>query len=186
MTEAVRIACGALLAAMVGPACAAEVDRATSHIDFSLKTRWGQALQGRFPEFRGEVAALADGRHQVRLQLETGSVEIIGHSTYTRATRGGGFFDAEHYPLVQFVSDAYDPELLRQGGPLPGVLTVHGISRREIFTVTPAACAAPARDCDVFASGHIDRDDYAMGRWGFALGDTVDFALRMRVRADQP
>ena len=81
-----------LLAAAL--ACATALDPVASKIGFTLKTRWGQVLHGRFPEARGEVAELGDGRHQVRLQLSARSVEILGHPSYTRLTRGEGFFDA--------------------------------------------------------------------------------------------
>lgn len=178
----VAVCLGWMLVALAGTASAADIDPAASQVGFSLRTRWGQALLGRFADYSGEVAPLADGRHQVRLRLSARTVEIVGHSSYTRMTRGRGFFDATHYPVVLFVSDAYPPDLLRRGGKLPGVLTLHGVSRREVFDVAPAACAEPARDCDVVASGRIDRGHYSMGRWSFALADTVDFALRVRVR----
>jgi polyisoprenoid-binding protein YceI len=171
-----------LLAASL--ALATELDPVASQIGFTLKTRWGQSLQGRFPEARGEVAELADGRHQVRLQLSARSVEILGHPAYTRLTRGDGFFDAEHYPHVEFVSDAYAPQLLRSGGALPGVLTIRDVRRREVFTISPATCAQPARECDVIANGSIRRADFGMDRWTFALSDKVLFSLRVRVRGD--
>jgi polyisoprenoid-binding protein YceI len=171
-----------LLAASL--ACATELDPVASQIGFTLRTRWGQSLQGRFPEARGEVAELADGRHQVRLQLSTRSVEILGHPSYTRLTRGDGFFDAERYPQVDFVSEAYPPQLLRSGGALPGVLTIRDVRHREVFIISPATCARPARDCDVVASGSIHRSNYGMDRWKFAVSENVGFSLRMRVRRD--
>ena len=76
------------------------IDPVTSQIGFTLTTRWGQTLEGRFPHYEGEVAGTEDGRHLVRLRLSTRDVEIVGHSTYTRLTRGGGFFDAERLLLV--------------------------------------------------------------------------------------
>ena len=160
------------------------IDPATSQIGFTLTTRWGQTLQGRFPHYEGEVAGIGDGRHQVRLRLSTHDVEIVGHSTYTRLTRGSGFFDAEHYPQVEFVSDAYPAALLRSGGRLTGTLNIRGIRRHEVFVVSPATCAQPARDCDVVATGTIDRADYGMGRWDFALSSEVRFNLRVRVRGE--
>jgi polyisoprenoid-binding protein YceI len=161
-----------------------ELDPVASQIGFTLRTFWGQSLQGRFPEARGEVVELADGRHQVRLQLSARSVEILGHPSYTRLTRGDGFFDAERYPQVEFVSDAYAPQLLHSGGPLPGVLTIRDVRHREVFTISPSTCARPARDCDVVASGSIRRADFGMDRWTFALSDKVVFSLRVRVRGD--
>lgn len=165
-------------------ALADEIDAAASRVGFSLQTRWGQELQGRFPSLRGVVDDLGDGRHRVRLILSTRDVEIVGHSGYTRFTRGSGFFDAEHWPQVEFLSDPYPLQLLRDGGRLGGILSMRGVQRREVFVVQPAACARPGRDCDVVASGLVERDDYGMDRWRIALGDDVRFSLRMRLRAD--
>ncbi len=177
-----RTFAGALLVLVATLAAAAEIDPVASHIGFTLKTRWGQALVGRFPDYRGEVAELGGDRHRVQLQLSAATVEIVDHATYTRFTRGEGFFDAAHYPHVDFVSDAYPPELLRDGGPLPGTLTIHGVRHREVFTISPATCARPASDCDVVASGSIRRSDYGIDRWNFALSDRVRFSLRVRIR----
>lgn len=171
-----------LLGSVVNAALATEIDPATSQVGFTLKTRWGQSLLGHFPDPRGDITELPDGRHRVHLQLAAGSVEILGHPSYTRFTRGSGFFDAADYPRVDFLSDAYDPSLLHKGGPLTGMLTIRNVRRREVFTISPAGCAAPARDCDVVATGTIHRGDYGMGSWNVALFDQVRFALRVRVR----
>jgi polyisoprenoid-binding protein YceI len=160
------------------------IDPAASQISFTLTTRWGQTLQGRFPHYQGEVASTGDDHRQVRLRLSTRDVEILGHPSYTRLTRGSGFFDARHFPQVEFVSDAYPSALLRSGGALTGTLSIRGIRHREVFVVSPATCARPARDCDVVATGSIDRSNYGMGRWDFALSSQVRFDLRVRVRAD--
>ena len=163
---------------------AADIDPATSQIGFRLATRWGQTLQGRFPDSGGVVEQLADGRHQVRLKLSTRTVEIVGHPAHTRMARGRGFFDAPDFPQIEFVSEPYAPELLREGGALPGMLSIRDVRRREVFTIEPARCDAPARACDVVGTGSIHRDDYGLGRWGFALTDRVRFSLRVRVRDD--
>ena len=160
------------------------IDPAASQVGFTLTTRWGQTLQGRFPHYQGEVADTGDGRHQVRLRLATRDVEIVGHPSYSRLTRGSGFFDARHFPQVEFISDGYPAALLRSGGAMTGTLSIRGIRRHEVFVVSPATCARPARDCDVVATGTIDRSNYGMGRWDFALSSQVRFDLRVRVRAD--
>jgi polyisoprenoid-binding protein YceI len=165
-------------------AAAAEIDPAASHFGFLVTTRWGQELQGHIAEARGEVGTLVDGRRQVRLRLAAGSVEIGGHPTYTRFARGRGFFNAERYPAIEFVSEPYSLQLLRDGGPLPGLLAIRGVQRREVFRIEPSACALPARECDVVASGSVRRGDFGLGRWGFALADEVRFSLRVRVRDD--
>jgi len=161
---------------------AAEIDTAQSRIGFTLTTRWGQALDGRFPQWRGEIVPTSAQRRQVRLLLPTSEVEILDHPQYSKITRGKGFFDAEHHPWVEFVSDPYDDSLLREGGLLGGQLTIRGVRRREVFTLEPAACARPTIDCDVVARGVVYRSDYAMDRWSFALADRVVFSLHLRTR----
>lgn len=166
--------------AMAAPA--AEIDTAKSRIGFTLKTRWGQALEGRFPQWQGEIVPVSEQRRQVRLRLPTDGVEILDHPQYSKVTRGKGFFDADRHPHVEFVSDPYTDELLREGGLLAGALTIRGVRRREVFTVEPATCDRPTIDCDVVASGVVYRSDFAMDRWAFALSDRVVFSLHIRTR----
>lgn len=171
-----------LALACIAPARALEIDTVHSRIGFKLKTRWGQALEGRFPVYRGEVETLADGRHRVRLVLSTRAVEIVGRPGYTRLTRGSGFFDAERFPEVAFVSLPYAGQLTRDGGRMVGMLTIRDVARQETFRIEPSACARPGLDCDVVASGDVLRSDYGLDRWGIALADEVRFSLRIRTR----
>lgn len=179
------VAAGATLAFAAWIANAQEFDHARSHIGFELQTRWGQRLQGVFPEFDGKVEVLADGRHRVRIALRTASVEIVDHSNYTSFSRGEGFFDAKRYPEIRFVSDPYPVELLRTGGDLNGVLEMHGVRRRQAFVIAPAPadCARPAQDCDLQAEGSVRRADYRIDAWQIAVRDRVRFLLRVRLGA---
>ena len=170
-----------LVVALLGTVHATQIDAQASRVGFTLKTRWGKTLVGHFPRHEGAVNTLSGGMHQVRLRLSTADVEIEDSETFTRLTRGEGFFDAARYPWVEFVSDPYPPSLLRTGGRLGGVLTIRGVERRETFIVSPPDCDAPGVGCDIVARGSVDRDDYRMGRWGFALSDEVVFSLRMRI-----
>ncbi len=160
---------------------AAKIDTATSHIGFTMTTRWGQQLQGDFPHYRGEIVELPDGRHQVRLQLDTATVEITDHATYTRFARGSGFFAADDWPHVVFISDPYVPAMLHEGGKLAGELRIRGVRRREVFTIQPAACARPGVACDAIATGTVQRSDYGMTRWSFAFTGDVLFKMRIRI-----
>lgn len=173
---------GAWTALSAPAAPAAEIDTTQSRIGFTLKTRWGQSLEGRFPDWRGEIVEVSEQRRQVRLHLPTRDVEILDHPQYSKVTRGKGFFDADQHPWVEFVSDPYTDELLRDGGLLGGALTIRGVRRREVFALEPATCARPTLDCDVVASGVVYRSDYAMDRWAFALADRVVFTLHIRTR----
>ena len=152
---------------------------------FELRTRWGQRVQGWFPQHDGALLKLPDGRNQVRIQLQTGAVEIEGSERWAEIARGERFFDAERYPLIEFVSEPHPPSLGHDGGKLRGKLTMHGVSRIETFVVAPATCSRPGVDCDVVASGSVDRDQYGLDGWKLAMTDTVRFNMRVRLQPER-
>lgn len=155
------------------------IDAGASRVGFSLRTRWGQELEGRFPAYQGVVVAMPAGELQVRMVLYAREVEIVGHRHYTRLTRGEGFFHARRWPEVELQSDPFSPQLLLQGGALAGIVGIRGLRRAEVFTIAPATCARPLFDCPVVAAGEISRSEYGMDRWGIAVGDEVRFHLQL-------
>lgn len=186
MRTARWLALAMLLAALVPVGVSAReqgIDPARSQVGFEIQTRWGQRLQGEFARHSGSVTERSDGTRQVRLRIEAASVDIKGHANYTRFARGEGFFDAARHPLIEFVSHPYEPELLRDGGPMAGLLRLRGVEREAVFRIDPASCDRPAVDCDVVASGSVDRIDFGMDRWRVAIRDQVRFDLRVRLAA---
>ncbi|MGQ4660844.1 YceI family protein [Lysobacter sp. F6437] len=157
-------------------------DPVHTRFGFELRTRWGQRVDGRFPNHDGALEILPDGRHQVRIRLMTAAVEVEGSERYAELARGERFFDAANYPVIEFVSEPHPAELAHDGGKLRGRLSMHGVSRIETFVVAPATCARPGRDCDVVASGSVDRDDYGLDHWRLALTDKVSFDMRVRLQ----
>ena len=184
----IGIAAALLAGLVVGaahPTPLAELDGERSQIGFTVKTRWGTVLQGRFPDAQGHVEQLRDGHQRVYLRLPTATVEILDSPGYTQLARGSGFFDAAHHPAVEFVSAPYPPQLLREGGALGGTLRIRGVPREERFVLEPAQCASPGYACDIAGSGAVHRDLYGMSRWSLALHNRVRFALRIRLRDAQ-
>lgn len=157
-------------------------DPAHTRLGFELRTRWGQRLEGVFPQYEGEVRQLPDGQHQVHLRMYTRYVEIVGYPRYTEWARSAKFFEADRYPVVTFVSKPYPPRLLHDGGLLAGDLSIRGISRPRALTVEPSTCERAGVDCDVVATGTVRRSDYDMDDWKLAVNDRVVFILRARVR----
>ena len=148
---------------------------------FSLETRMGQVLDGEFPHYRCEVLDIAPGIQQVRLRLYTQTVEIKRHARYTKLMRSENFFDADHHPHIDFISDRYSASLLQTGGQLTGKLTIKGQSRYETLQIAPSTCpeTAPQTPCDIVVSGTINRDHYGISRWGFALKPEVKLVMRI-------
>ena len=162
------------------PGAATALDPEHSRFGFELRTRWGQRIEGNFPGYEGSVTVLADGRRQVRIRLATASVEVKGPSRYARFARGPSFLDAGRHPWVEFTSEPYAGEMVRAGGPLRGTLNLHGVTRPETFTLKPSACERPAYECDVVAYGRVDRAQYGLQTWRWAVQDEVRFNLRVR------
>lgn len=163
-----------------------EIDPAASQVEFRLRTRWGQPLEGRFPAWRGVVVAMPDGDWQVRMRVDARAVEIVGHPRYTRLTRDEGFFHVRRWPDVELQSDPFPPDLLQQGGELSGIVGMRGVRRGEVFTVAPATCARPLLDCPVVVEGEVSRADYGMDRWTVAVGDRVRFHISLQAQAPGP
>ena len=155
-----------------------------SRVEFTLHTRWGQTLHGRFPAVAGRIEQGADGRRRVRIVLDATVVDIDDHPRYTRFARGPSFFDVARHPTVEFVSEPYPERLLHKGGDLTGELFLHGVRRRERFVIGPSRCARPGLDCDIVAFGTVQRSDYGVDGWKIALREPVRFALRVRTRGD--
>lgn len=173
---------GAWLLSCALPAMAATADTLTGEGRFELYTRWGQTVQGRFPDARGSVEVLPDGRHRVHIRIDTRQIELPGHPRYTTITRGPGFFDAARYPLIEFVSDPYSEQVVVQGGIVPGELTIRGLARPIRFQLAPRECDA-AGSCLSVATGVVSRAVYRMDRWRMLMEDRVVFELRMRMQA---
>lgn len=179
-----RVTLLALAWAAVAAAGAQSFDPAHTRIGFELQTRWGQTLQGSFPRYEGAVRTEPDGRQVVAMRLAAADMEIVGYPRYTEFSRGPRFFDSARHPWVSFVSDPYDPALLRDGGKLGGMLRIHGAGQHETFEVEPATCAQPAIACDLVAHGSVRREDYGMDDWKFAVRGRVRFELRLRLRPE--
>ncbi|MEG3790906.1 YceI family protein [Lysobacter sp. CCNWLW3] len=183
------LVCAPLAAQTPAPASApasSGFDPFYTRFGFELRTRWGQKVEGAFPSYEGEVTVLPDGRHQVRIALATGAVQVGDSTRYTELARGRRFFDSARYPRIEFLSEPHPAELVRAGGKLRGRLTLHGVSRMETFVLAPSTCMRPGKDCDVLAYGSVSRDDYGLDGWQLALSDRVRFTLRVRLQHDLP
>ena len=174
----------ALPSGVAQPLAGAGFDVERSWLGFEVRTRFGQRLMGEFPRYEGRVETLPDGRHRVHLRVATGEAVIPDRPRYTSWMHGQSFFDSVRYPWMEFVSDPYSPALLREGGPLKGRLSLRGVTRDEELRVLPAPCLQPGRDCDIQVVGAIERADYGMREWQFALTGEVRLEVRVRLRGD--
>ena len=98
------------------------------------------------------------------------------------------FFDAANHPEIHFRSDSFPLARLHSGGELPGTLSMRGVQQPVRFMIEPSACARPAIDCPVQASGEVKRTAFGMRTRRATLSDKVElgFSIRVVESGDRP
>jgi polyisoprenoid-binding protein YceI len=88
------------------------------------------------------------------------------------------FFDAADYPDIRFVSDPLPQAVLERGGPLPGRLSLRGVTAPVSFTLHPLHCeGAPPAPCRIALNGALQRSGFGMTAHRTALSDQVELSL---------
>lgn len=160
-----------------------DFDSARSHAAFEVKVLFLIGLHGEFGSVRGSLNVdRKDGTASVDALIDTNTLRMRSRR-YENWTKSAEFFDAEHFPQIQFVSDPFPLARFADGGEIGGVLTIRGASERATFELAPAVCTAPlAGACAVEATGSIRRSDFGMRSRRSTLSDKIDLSLAILVR----
>lgn len=170
------------MALCVLPACPAQAGEAglvrldvqRSSGTFRVKIVWLLGIHGEFGHVDGQVR-LDDFRNSLRVdaQIDAASLHMTSARLETWA-RSADFFDVRQFPQIVFASGEVARQRLRDGGELPGQLTVRGITRPVRFELLPADCARPAYDCPIRVNGSLRRSQFGMRSHRGVLADKVD------------
>jgi len=157
-------------------------DATKSHAEFGVRVMWLIPVHGRFDTVHGTIHIdRFRGSAQVEALIDAGDVHM--HSRGDEAwVKSAEFFDVQHFPQIQFVSEAFSLERLKKGGEIDGLLTIRGITRPARFEIDTSACPdAVARECATEAAGTIRRSDFGMRSRRGALSDKVDLSFSIHV-----
>lgn len=158
-----------------------QLDPANSHVDFRVRLMWLLRVGGRFGAVNGSVR-VDHFRSQVsvdaHIAVDTVSMDNASAEAWIKSPE---FFDVAHFPMIEFASDPFPQARLRDGGEVPGTLTLRGIERTVRFQLQPAECARPAYDCPIEVAGTVPRSEFGMRSRHGTLSDRVE--LRLSVRA---
>ena len=161
------------------------LDAERSQATFEVKVLYIIGLHGEFGSVHGTLRA-DQVMASVDATIDTNAVHMRSRH-YEGWAKSAEFFDAEHFPQIQFSSAPFPLQRLTGGGEISGALTIRGIRQSAQFTLAPAECAAPLSGaCAVAASGTIRRSDFAMRSRRGALADKVDLSLTIFVRPPSP
>ncbi|MGA8490179.1 MAG: YceI family protein [Terriglobales bacterium] len=165
------------------------IDPAHSVAEFKVKHMMISNVKGHFPKVTGALildeSKLTDS--QITASIEAASIETRDPQRDAHL-KSADFFDVEKFPTLSFKSTGIT--LVRDGElAVEGDLTIHGITRKVVFTVegpTP-----PAKDpwgntrVAVSATTKINRKDFGL-TWnatletgGILVGDEVTITLEV-------
>jgi polyisoprenoid-binding protein YceI len=166
------------------PAAAMQIDGERSEARFVVRMRLPLKTQGTIPKVSGEMVGDARSGWRVLVVADGKSLEVKGPKWMGRSTRSPEFLDVDAHPDIRFQSDTFSDEILHEGGPVRGQLTLRGLTRPVSLSLLPSACVHPGRDCDLQVNGTINRKDFGMTAYPVTVRDDVE--LRMRVRLLAP
>ena len=157
-------------------------DPAQSRAEFGVRVMWLIPVHGRFGSMRGTIV-IDHFRGTARVDALIDAADVHMRSRGDEAwVKSPEFFDVQHFPQIQFVSEAFSLERLSKGGQVGGTLTIRGVSKPAHFEIDVTACpGAIGVDCPVEAGGTIRRSDFGMRSHRGALSDKVDLDFSIRV-----
>ena len=154
-----------------------ELDSARSDAQFRIKAMWLFDIHGYFGSVRGSVEvdrARDQAVVDARIDADNMRMNLRGYEDWVKSAE---FFDVSAHREIRFKSDPFPLQRLRNGGELPGTLTLRGISQPVRFTLDAAPCADPGYACAIVANGTISRSRFGMRSRLGTLSDKVQLSL---------
>lgn len=168
--------------ATAAPPAREAFDPDKSSARFEVHLRLSGDVPGSFGAIEGELEPAADGQWRVQVRVDAQGLELDGPGWMLRSTRSRSFLDVERHPVITFISEPFDRELLRTGGNLGGQLELRGRTGTVAFTLGPSTCRRPGHGCDIRVTGEISRRAFGMNSQRMWVRDEVGFDFRVRLR----
>lgn len=171
------------LVLLVSPVSARELllDPDHSRVRFSIPVLWLFHREGDFADLAlrvdvDESTGLAD--IEARVQVASARMDSPADVTTLKSR---DYFDALNHPEIRFTASGVPLAVIRQGGELPGQLSLRGVTREIRFQLAPVPCeiADPGGYCPFELAASIRRHDYGMSARRGILGDEVSVAIRI-------
>jgi polyisoprenoid-binding protein YceI len=159
----------------------------SSQAVFRVRLLWLENVSGHFTRIDGDVApGPLSGSWVVNATIPVDSVTMPS-SRMRKWLLAPSFFDAEHHPTIQFVSDPIALTELDRGGTLSGNLTLRGVTAPIHFAMEPEHCAAMqdvTAPCRIQLRGSLRRSTFGMTSDRLAISDSVDLNLSITLQRE--
>jgi polyisoprenoid-binding protein YceI len=161
-------------------ACAADasevyrLDSTNTQVSFVVQRLGFQWASARFSDISGEfILDRAGPRSRVDVTVGIASLESTD-ARWNDRLRSPEWLDAQHYPHMTYHSS--NIELEEQRAVASGDLTLHGVTRPVVLTVSLLDCPTGGR-CQFVAHGRIKRSEFGLPHGFWSGGDQVDISI---------
>ncbi|MGI9492572.1 MAG: YceI family protein [Geminicoccaceae bacterium] len=184
-SQSFRLLAASLLAIVVAWPAMGEsykVDPNQSFIEFRATKKGIDWMIGRFYEFEGDMIydpKAGPKAQSISLTIDAASLDT-DNGKRDRHLRGDKFFDVDNYPIITFVSKAYEGD--ERGGVLSGDLTIRDITKEVAFEVKKIGEGEDSTgDYRAGFEGHyvMDRTDFGLDGYIKKVAKDIDIALRI-------
>ncbi|MBS0416251.1 MAG: YceI family protein [Proteobacteria bacterium] len=167
-----------MAATSVGPATRAaeryRLDSTNTQVSFEIHHLGFQWVSARFPDIAGEFVLDRSGP-QSRVDVTVGIATLqCSEPRWNDRLTSPAWLDAARFPQMSYHSGHI--ELERSQAMADGELTLHGVTRPVMLTVTFLDCPTGG-DCQFAARGRIRRSEFGLPHGFWSGGDQVEIAI---------
>jgi polyisoprenoid-binding protein YceI len=150
------------------------LDSSNTQVSFTVQRLGFQWVSARFSDVSGEIVLDRAGPNS-RVDVTVGIASLeSSEARWNDRLRSAEWLDAERYPHMTYHSSHI--ELEEQRAVANGDLTLHGITRQVVLTVTVLNCST-AGGCQFVAHGRIRRSEFGLPHGFWSAGDQVEIAI---------
>jgi polyisoprenoid-binding protein YceI len=162
------------------------IDPDGSEVQFSVRKLWFAHERGTFPQLHGTLRRIGSGAAEDVLEVDATVVAAdlqMDDPEHRVRALGPDFFDAARFPWIRFESEPFAQDELTNGGPVHGLLTLHGVRRPVTLALQASKCPAQPLACTIRVRGTILRANFGMQALRGVLANRVELDLRIMVGA---
>jgi len=150
------------------------LDAGNTQVSFAVHHLGIQWVTARFSDISGEFVIDPRGSAS-RVDVSVGIASLeCSESRWNERLRSPEWLDVQHYPRMTYHSMSI--ELADQHATAHGELTLHGVTRPMLLTVSVLQCTS-AGTCQFVAHGRIRRSEYGLPHGFWTGGDQVDISI---------
>jgi len=150
------------------------LDSSNTQVSFTVRHLGIDWVTARFSDIKGQlIVDPGSSASRVDVTVAMASLEC-SEPHWNERLRSPDWLDVQRYPQMTYHSSRI--ELGEQHSVASGELTLHGVTRPIVLSVSLLKCSSP-RNCQFAAHGRIKRSEYGLPHSLWTGGDQVDISI---------